>query len=199
MNKRLFLSVVGLLIAGGILAQHSISNHTYSQVKKKELKIGYFPNINHAQAVIGIGNGDYQKALGNNIEIKPFVFNAGPSAIESLLAKQVDVAYVGPNPTINGYVVSDGKNVKIISGVSSGGAIFVVRNDSGINSTKDFAGKEVCLSSVGNTQDVALRKYLLDNGYKTKEKVEMLKVFPVKNADILTLLLKKENRWGLGS
>jgi NitT/TauT family transport system substrate-binding protein len=141
MNRRLFLSVVGLLIAGGIVAQPSISNHTYSQVEKKVLKIGYFPNINHAQAVIGIGNGDYQKALGNNIEIKPFVFSAGPSAIEALLAKQVDVAYVGPNPAINGYVVSDGKNVKIISGVSSGGAIFVVRNDSGINSTKDFAGK----------------------------------------------------------
>lgn len=192
MNRRLFLSVVGLLIAGGIVAQPSISNHTYSQVEKKVLKIGYFPNINHAQAVIGIGNGDYQKALGNNIEIKPFVFSAGPSAIEALLAKQVDVAYVGPNPAINGYVVSDGKNVKIISGVSSGGAIFVVRNDSGINSTKDFAGKKFASPQLGNTQDVALRKYLLDNGYKTKDKGGNVEILPVKNADILTLLLKKE-------
>jgi len=192
MNRRLFLSVVGLLIAGGIVAQPSISNHTYSQVEKKVLKIGYFPNINHAQAVIGIGNGDYQKALGNNIEIKPFVFSAGPSAIEALLAKQVDVAYVGPNPAINGYVVSDGKNVKIISGVSSGGAIFVVRNDSGINSAKDFAGKKFASPQLGNTQDVALRKYLLDNGYKTKDKGGNVEILPVKNADILTLLLKKE-------
>jgi len=188
MNRRLFLSVVGLLIAGGIVAQPSISNHTYSQVEKKVLKIGYFPNINHAQAVIGIGNGDYQKALGNNIEIKPFVFSAGPSAIEALLAKQVDVAYVGPNPAINGYVVSDGKNVKIISGVSSGGAIFVVRNDSGINSTKDFAGKKFASPQLGNTQDVALRKYLLDNGYKTKDKGGNVEILPVKNADILNLL-----------
>src|SRR6266498_5104081 len=192
MNKRLFLSVVGLLIAGGIVAQPSISNHTYSQVEKKELKIGYFPNINHAQAVIGIGNGDFQRALGDNIEIKRFVFNAGPSAIEALFAKQIDAAYVGPNPAINGYIVSEGKNVRIIAGASSGGAVFVVRNDSGIQTPKDFAGKKFASPQLGNTQDVALRKYLLDNGYKTKEKGGNVEVLPVKNPDILTLMLKKE-------
>jgi len=191
MNRRLFVSILGLLIAAGIVAQPSISNHGFSQ-DKKVLRIGYFPNINHAQAVIGIGNGDYQKVLGTNIEIKPYIFNAGPSAIEALLAKQVDVAYVGPNPAINGYVVSEGKSVKIIAGVSSGGAVFVVRSDSGINSVKDFAGKKFASPQLGNTQDVALRKYLLDNGYKTKEKGGNVEVLPVKNADILTLMLKKE-------
>ncbi len=136
---------------------------------KKTLKIGYFPNINHAQAVIGLGNGTFQKALGDNIEVKTTIFNAGPSAMEALFAKQVDVTYVGPNPAINAYVVSQGKDVRIISGASSGGAVFVVRNDSGIQSTKDFANKKFASPQLGNTQDVALRKYLLDNGYKTKE------------------------------
>ncbi|HZC50490.1 MAG TPA: hypothetical protein VE244_15675, partial [Nitrososphaeraceae archaeon] len=51
---------------------------------KKTLKIGYFPNINHAQAVIGLGNGTFQKALGDNIEVKTTIFNAGPSAMEAL-------------------------------------------------------------------------------------------------------------------
>src|SRR5690349_22763734 len=81
---------------------------------KKILRIGYFPNINHAQAVIGLGNGDFQKTLGNNITVQPFLFNAGPSAIEALNAKRIDVTYVGPNPAINGYVVSDGKDLRII-------------------------------------------------------------------------------------
>src|ERR687886_1341500 len=107
----------------------------------KTLRIGYFPNINHAQAVIGLGNGDFQKALGNNIKVQTTVFNAGPSAIEALLAKRIDATYVGPNPAINGYVVSDGKDLKIITG-ASGGASFVVRIDAGINSPKDFAGKK---------------------------------------------------------
>lgn len=190
MNKKILVSVIGLLLVG-VIVQPFISNNAYSQ-EKKVLKIGFFPNINHAQAVIGIGNGDFQKALGSDVEIKTFLFNAGPSAIEALLARQVDVSYIGPNPAINGYVVSEGKSLKIIAGVSSGGAVFVVRNDSGINSVKDFAGKKFASPQLGNTQDVALRKYLIDNGYNTKDKGGNVEILPVKNPDILTLLLKKE-------
>jgi len=158
----------------------------------KILRIGYFPNINHAQAVIGLGNGDFQKALGNNITVQPFLFNAGPSAIEALTAKRIDVTYVGPNPAINGYEVSDGKDLRIIAGATSGGAVFVVRNDSGIQSPKDFAGKTFASPQLGNTQDIALRKYLLDNGYKTTENGGNVTVVPVANPDILTLFLKKQ-------
>ena len=193
MNKRVFLSIVSLLIIAGIVVQPSISNHGYAQVpQKKVFRLGYFPNITHGQAVIGVGNGDYQKVLGDNIELKTFTFNAGPSAIEALFAKQVDATYIGPNPTVNGYVVSQGKDVRVIAGASSGGAVFVVRNDSGIQSPKDFAGKKFASPQIGNTQDVALRKYLLDNGYKTKDKGGNVEVLPVKNPDILTLFLKKE-------
>lgn len=191
MNMKILVLVIGLLLVIGVLVQPSISNHAYSQ-EKKILRIGYFPNINHAQAMIGIGNGDFQKVLGSDIEIKTFLFNAGPSAIEAILARQVDIAYIGPNPAINGYVVSEGKSLKIIAGVSSGGAVFVVRNDSGINSVTDFAGKKFASPQLGNTQDVALRKYLLDNGYNTKDKGGNVEILPVKNPDILTLLLKKE-------
>src|SRR5918911_4583965 len=165
-----------------------VQNSTSSQI----LRIGYFPNINHAQAVIGLGNGTFQKALGKNVDVKTFIFNAGPSAMEALFAKQVDVTYVGPNPAINAYVVSQGKDLRIISGASSGGAVFVVRNDSGIQSTKDFANKKFASPQLGNTQDVALRKYLLDNGYKTKENGGNIEVVPAKPSDILTLMLKKE-------
>jgi len=194
MNKRIFVTILSTaIIAAGLITASSISRDVYSQAaEKKILRLGYFPNINHAQAVIGIGNGDFQRALGDNIEIKRFVFNAGPSAIEALFAKQIDAAYVGPNPAINGYIVSEGKNVRIIAGASSGGAVFVVRNDSGIQTPKDFAGKKFASPQLGNTQDVALRKYLLDNGYKTKEKGGNVEVLPVKNPDILTLMLKKE-------
>ena len=193
MNKRVFLSIVSLLIIAGIVVQPSISNYGYAQVtQKKVFRLGYFPNITHGQAVIGVGNGDYQKVLGDNIELKTFTFNAGPSAIEALFAKQVDATYIGPNPTVNGYVVSQGKDVRVIAGASSGGAVFVVRNDSGIQSPKDFAGKKFASPQIGNTQDVALRKYLLDNGYKTKDKGGNVEVLPVKNPDILTLFLKKE-------
>src|ERR687889_2020293 len=170
----------------------SVNDNTQNSVSSQILRIGYFPNINHAQAVIGLGNGTFQKALGDNIEVKTTIFNAGPSAMEALFAKQVDVTYVGPNPAINAYVVSQGKDVRIISGASSGGAVFVVRNDSEIQSTKDFANKKFASPQLGNTQDVALRKYLLDNGYKTKENGGNVEVVPANPSDILTLMLKKE-------
>lgn len=177
-----------LLIAGFIVTPQANAQLT----QKKTLRLGYFPNITHAQAVIGVGNGDYQKVLGDNIELKPFTFNAGPSATEALLANQIDATYIGPNPTVNGYVVSQGTADRVISGAASGGAVFVVRNDSGIQSTKDFAGKKFASPQLGNTQDVALRKYLLDNGYKTRDKGGNVEVLPVKIPDILTLFLKKE-------
>ena len=172
MNKK-YNSATSIIIATilGITIIFTAAQQSFSQTEeKKVLKIGYFPNINHAQAVIGIGNGDFQKVLGANVEIKPFIFNAGPSAIEALFAKQVDVTYVGPNPAINGYVISEGKDVRIISGATSGGAIFVIRSDSGINSPSDFADKKFGSPQLGNTQDVALRNYLLEQRIQDSRK-----------------------------
>ena len=82
--------------------------------EQKTLRIGYFPNINHAQAVIGLGRGDFQEVLGDNVEVKTQIFNAGPAAIEALFANQIDVTYIGPNPAINGYVQSNGEALRII-------------------------------------------------------------------------------------
>jgi len=155
-----------------------------------ELRIGYFPNINHAQAVIGLGRGDFQEAL-HGIKVTPKVFNAGPAIIEALNADAIDVAYVGPNPAINGYVQSEGCDPRIISGAASGGAVFVVRNDAGIDSEDDLAGKKFASPQLGNTQDVALRKYLLDNGYETGSGGNV-EVLPIKNPDIVTQMIKKD-------
>jgi len=199
LDNRIKIGIAAAIVIGviatsmptlGISLGGNNGNSTGSE--SKVLRIGYFPNINHAQAVIGLGNGDFQKVLGDDIKVKPQLFNAGPSAIEALFADQIDVTYIGPNPAINGYAVSNGEGLRIISGAASGGAVFVVRNDAGINSVHDFANKKFASPQLGNTQDVALRKYLLDNGYKTKEKGGNVEVLPVKNADILTLMIKKD-------
>jgi NitT/TauT family transport system substrate-binding protein len=164
------------------------------------LRIGYFPNLNHAQAVIGLQqDGDFQKVLNANysdtnkgVRIEPYVFNAGPSAIEALFGGQIDIAYVGPNPAINGYLASDGQGIRIISGAASGGASFVVRNDSGINSVDDLGDKKFASPQLANTQDVALRKYLSDNGFETIQHGGNVTIVTVTPSDILTLMLKKD-------
>jgi NitT/TauT family transport system substrate-binding protein len=192
MEKRIINVVLSIAIAVTLVAA-LIPTPAFSQAEqKKTLRIGYFPNINHAQAVIGLGRGDFQKALGDNVEVKTQIFNAGPAAMEGLLANQIDVSYIGPGPTINGYVRSDGQVLRVISGSASGGAAFVVRNDSGINSAQDLANKKFATPELGNTQDIALRNYLFDNGFNTKEKGGNVEVLTVKNPDIVTLFLTKQ-------
>lgn len=168
------------------------NNNNNGNEEAEVVRIGYFPNINHAQAVIGLGRGDFQKALGDDVEVRTQLFNAGPLAIEALFANQIDVTYVGPNPAINGYVKSDGEALRIVSGAASGGSVLVVRTDADIDSVADFAGKKFSSPELGNTQDVALRKYLLDNGHKTSEKGGNVEVFPAKNPDIVTRMIKKD-------
>src|SRR3954464_15879737 len=198
MDFRIKLGISAAIIAAVILssilysAGPSSTTNGLDSEPSNILRIGYFPNLNHAQALIGLGTGSFQRAIGENIKINSKMFSAGPSLIEALFANQIDVAYIGPNPTINGYVVSDGKDLRIIAGAASGGAVFVVRNDSGIKSPKDFAGKKFASPQLGNTQDVALRKYLQDNGYKTKENGGNVEVIPVANPDILVLFSKKQ-------
>src|SRR5919106_2761801 len=189
MNNPL-LTVLIVFVVGAMLLNTGVTHSAYAQ--QKTLRLGYFPNINHAQGVIGIGDGSFQKTLGDNVTLETFVFNAGPSVIESLLAGRLDASYIGPNPAVNGYVVSDGQAVRVIAGVTSAGASFVVRNDSGINSVQDLGGKKFASPQLGNTQDVALRKYLTDNGFNTLENGGNVTVLPIANADILTTFLKKE-------
>ena len=206
LNSELLLSITNSFTGSDISSNSETTQETTvedSESIPNVLRLGYFPNLNHAQVIIGLANGHFQKALSENSSdsgenrdkgttIKEYVFSAGPSAIEALYAGQIDVAYVGPNPAINGYMASNGEGIRIISGSASGGAVFVVRNDSGILSTTDLAGKKFASPQLGNTQDVALRKYLKQNGYETVENGGNVTVVPVKPSDILTLMLKKE-------
>ena len=196
-----FLSLIVDNSSNNVEIQNNNNNNNNGlNSQSRTLRIGYFPNLNHAQAVIGLQqDGDFQKILNTNsndttkdVRVESFVFNAGPSAIEALFGGQIDVAYVGPNPAINGYLASNGQGLRVISGAASGGASFVIRNDSGIKSVNDLGGKKFASPQLGNTQDVSLRKYLVDNGFNTVDNGGNVTVVPVTPADILTLMLKNE-------
>lgn len=156
------------------------------------IRVGAFPNITHAQPMIGKANGWFEKALGPQVKIDWKTFNAGPSAIEALFAGSIDIAYLGPNPAITGYVRSQGEALRIVAGAASGGVALVVRNDSGIQKAADFHGKKVASPQLGNTQDVALRAWLKANGMAPKDKGGDVQVLPIANADQLTLFLQKQ-------
>jgi NitT/TauT family transport system substrate-binding protein len=156
------------------------------------IRVGAFPNITHAQPMVGKANGWFEKALGSNVKIQWTSFNAGPSAIEALFAGAIDMTYIGPNPAITGYVRSQGEALRVVAGAASGGASLVVRNDSGIQKPEDFRGRKVASPQMGNTQDVALRAWLKAHGMKSADKGGDVQVIPLANPDQLTLFLKKE-------
>ena len=161
-----------------------------AQQKPIILRVGYFPNITHAQALVGRAGGQFEKALGPGVQIEWKAFNAGPSAIEAMFANAVDLTYVGPNPTVTGYVRSQGDAVRVIAGAASGGSSLVVRQAAGIQKAADFHGKKVATPQQGNSQDIALRAWLRANGLKPREKGGDVQVLPITNADQFTLFLK---------
>jgi NitT/TauT family transport system substrate-binding protein len=150
------------------------------------LRLGYFPNLTHAPALVGVAKGTFQAALGD-VALEVTTFNAGPALIEALFASEIDVAYIGPNPAINGFVRSNGDALRIVAGATSGGAYFVVRPEANISAAADLAGKKFATPQLGNTQDVALRHYLSENGLQTADKGGNVEIIPTQNADILTL------------
>jgi NitT/TauT family transport system substrate-binding protein len=154
--------------------------------------VGYFPNITHSQALAGKATGKFDAALSPNATVDWKQFNAGPSVIEALFAGALDIAYVGPNPAISGYMRSKGVALRVIAGATSGGAALVVRPAAGIQSAKDFHGKRIATPQLGNTQDVALRAWLLANNLQVREKGGDVQVIPIANPDQLTLFLKGE-------
>jgi NitT/TauT family transport system substrate-binding protein len=158
------------------------------------VRIGYFANLNHAPAILGLSDGDFQKYLGPTTSIKTYLFTAGPTEMTALLAGQLDMAYVGPSPAVNAFIQSNGTVLRIVAGVSNGGAVFVVRNNDGITSVANFTGKTFAAPQLGNTQDIALRSYLLRNHYVVGTNVT---VDDTSNANILTLMTqgKLDGAW----
>src|SRR5580658_3676081 len=129
------------------------------------VRLGFLTNITHASALIGLKEGFFTKDLGSAGTLKPTAFSTGTEETTALLAGQLDAAYVGPNPAINAWQKSGGTAIKIISGAATGGASVVVAK--GITSVAQLKGKSLATPSLGNTQDVALRYWLKQNGLAT--------------------------------
>ena len=150
-----------------------------------ELKLGYFGNITHATALVGVQKGFIAKELGDT-KLSTQVFNAGPAAIEALNAGAIDATYIGPNPAINSFVKSKGESISIIAGAASGGAQLVVKPE--IKTAADLKGKTLASPQLGGTQDVALRAWLGKQGYKTNtDGGGDVAINPTENAQTLKL------------
>jgi len=184
---RLFRLFAPTMLLALTLASCGSTSSASDNSGQESLRLGYFPNVTHAIALVGVARGTFKNALGSKVSLETKTFNAGSALIEALFANEIDIGYVGPNPAINGYVKSKGEALRIIAGASSGGALFVVRPQANIKNPGNLAGKILATPQLGGTQDVALRYYLQQHALQTTEKGGNVQIVPTDNPNILTL------------
>ena len=181
MNRLLSLFAALLLAAAGCSAR---AGQPSGSADAASLRLGYFPNVTHATAIVGVNEGMLQDALGDGVTLQSQVFNAGTDATEALFSGALDAAYIGPNPAINAFAQSNGEAIRIIAGAASGGASLVVSSE--VSSPQDLAGRTLASPSLGNTQDVALRAWLAEQGHETDiEGGGDVSIMPQANAEAL--------------
>jgi len=183
-SRILVLCAAALLASQGVRGQEKVT-----------IRIGHFPNVTHAQAVIGHalsrqGRGWFEQRLGAGVAVQWFVYNAGPSAMEGIFARTLDLSYVGPSPAINAHLKSRGEEIRIIAGACSGGAALVVQPDGRIKGDADFKGRKIGTPQLGNTQDVAARAWLQSKGLRIRMTGGDALVIPTSNPDQIGLFQK---------
>ena len=165
------LAILVLLVTGTAACGDDSSAGDPSDAQPSDapvtLRLGYFPNVTHAPGIVGDLAGLFEERVGDDVTIETSTFNAGPEAVEALFAAALDMTLIGPNPAINAFAQSDGEAIRIVSGSTSGGAFLVVRD--GIDAAEDLEGLTIATPQLGNTQDVALRAWLKDEGFETDD------------------------------
>src|SRR5216684_1186385 len=185
------MSILRLSILFAALVLSSVSGET-------KIRVGHFPNITHAQGVIAHalsrqGKGWFEQRLGADIKIEWFVYNAGPSAMEAIFAKSIDLTYVGSGPALNAYTKSNGQEIRLIAGATNGGSGLVVQLDQNLKAAADFRGKKIATPQLGNTQDISCRAWLSEGGLKITQLGGDAQVLPTQNPDQLGLF--KQKKW----
>jgi NitT/TauT family transport system substrate-binding protein len=151
----------------------------------ERVRLGYFANLTHAQAVLGVSSGEFEKAVAP-AKFETRIFNAGPSLIEALFANEIDIGYVGPSPALNAFFKTRGQGIRVVGGAASNGVVIIARKDSGIAKLEDLKGKRIATPQLANTQDIAAKHYVTAVlGQKDTDNV-----VPIPNAEQLGMLTR---------
>lgn len=186
--RRLALGALCLALAGLFcLPISACGGNADAQEEAAALRIGYFPNLAHAQALIIRDQGWLEEALGPDYTVEWFCFNAGPAEVEAMFAGEVDVGYIGPGPAVSANIQSEGW-VRVIAGATGGGSALVAARNSGLSAPGDLADKVVTVPQLGNTQHLLLLSVLDRLDLSPSSLGGTVEVTPAANSDVLSLL-----------
>ena len=185
-------TIMWILVVGYVMA-----TAPSSALAGETIRVGHFPNVTHVQGLVAhhlsrTGKGWFEQRLGPDVKIEWYVYNAGPSAMEAILADSIDLTYVGPSPALNAYTKSNGEEIRIVAAAAAGGAALVVQPDSGLKEPAQFRGKTIATPQLGNTQDIACRAWLSNGGLKITQTGGDAFIIPTPNPDQLALFKSKK-------
>jgi NitT/TauT family transport system substrate-binding protein len=176
--------IITVMLIGILLLVEGCAKKQDSSI---QVRVAYFPNITHSQALVMKDQKSLESKLGDTCKVSWYSFNAGPSEIEAMFAGKIDLGYIGPVPAINANVKSKG-DVKIIANACDGGAVLLKSKEADINSVSDFDGKTVAVPQLGNTQHLCLLNLLMESGLSVKSEGGSVEVVAVSYADMQGML-----------
>ena len=179
--KRFVLVLAAISLVAGACS----SSETRARGSEGVLRLGIFPNLTHAPGYVALEEGIFEETLPG-VEVDVTYFNSGSDAGAAISSGSIDATYIGPGPATALYLAPE-STVAVVSGVASGGASFVVRTGAGISSPEDLAGKKIGVPGIGNTQDVALRTWLREQGLEANDVGGEVDVLEVDNPELLGL------------
>lgn len=187
------MRIISLMVFFGWIMTTGLS----SAIAGDTIRVGHFPNVTHVQALVAqhlsrSGKGWFEQRLGPDVKIEWYIYNAGPSAMEAIIADSIDLTYVGPSPALNAYTKSNGEEIRIVAAAAAGGAALVVQGDSSLKAPADFRGKTIATPQLGNTQDVACRAWLAKGGLKITQTGGDASIIPTPNPDQFALFKSKK-------
>lgn len=183
----IFAALLALIVTSSCRRDNDNDNNNGASTNAKpvEVRLGYFANLTHAQAVLGVHSGEFQTAIKPHT-LTTRVFNAGPSMIEALFAGEIDIGYIGPGPAVGAFEKSRGEDIRVIAGAAANGVVIVASPESGIRTMADLKGKRIATPQIGNTQDLAARHYLVHE----LQQADANNVLPIPNAEQAAMMTR---------
>jgi sulfonate transport system substrate-binding protein len=174
-----------LAVALALSSAGCASSESRARGSADVLRLGLSPTLNQAPGHVALATGRLSETLAPT-RVEVTAFNSGKDTALALLAGELDAAYMGPWPAASLFLRSG--RFAVVAGATVGGASLVVGRTSHIAQARDLRGRKVAVPGVSNTQDVALRAWLQDNGLRAGDQGGDVAVVEVDNPAVARLL-----------
>lgn len=146
--------------------------------KTTHLRIGYQPSTHQVAHMTAMEKGWWKDDLAplGVTQVTDYSFPTGAPEMNSMLAGNIDIAYVGSAPVIS--ALASGLDAKIVAAVQTQGSDLVLRPEIPYEKPQDLKGLTIGTFPPGTIQDTLLRNWLQQNGLDPEKDVTIKPMGP---------------------